>query len=81
MLRMLVFGLLMLPSLLVAQATQPPFKAEGAFLALSVADVAASARWYQEKLGLKTVLTPPKAGEAQAIILEGGGLLVEHLNS
>ena len=60
-----------------AQTSEPPFTATGAFIALSVPDVAASARWYREKLGLRVVLEPPKAGEATAVILEGGGLLVE----
>ena len=59
------------------QTAEPPFTANGAFIALSVPDVAASARWYREKLGLRVVLEPPKSGEATAIILEGGGLLVE----
>ena len=60
-----------------AQTVEPPFTATGAFIALSVPDVAASARWYREKLGLRVVLEPPKSGEATAVILEGGGLLVE----
>ena len=60
-----------------AQTGDPPFSATGAFIALSVPDVAASARWYREKLGLRVVLEPPKSGEATAVILEGGGLLVE----
>ena len=59
------------------QTGEPAFTATGAFLALSVSDVDASARWYREKLGLKVVLEPPKAGEAKAVILEGNGLLVE----
>jgi catechol 2,3-dioxygenase-like lactoylglutathione lyase family enzyme len=59
------------------QVAETPFSAHGAFIALSVADVAASARWYREKLGLRVVLEPPRAGEAAAVILEGGGLLVE----
>lgn len=60
-----------------AQVVEPPFKASGAFLGLSVPDVSASARWYQEKLGLRVVMQPPKAGEVAVVILEGGGLLVE----
>ena len=60
-----------------AQAAEPPFRANGAFFALSVPDVAASARWYREKLGLRVILDPPKANGAKAVILEGGGLLVE----
>ena len=60
-----------------SQTAEPPFTATGAFIALSVPDVAASARWYREKLGLRVVLEPPKAGDVTAVILEGGGLLVE----
>jgi catechol 2,3-dioxygenase-like lactoylglutathione lyase family enzyme len=60
-----------------AQASEPPFTATGAFIALSVPDVAASARWYREKLGLHVVLEPPKSADVTAVILEGGGLLVE----
>ena len=59
------------------QAADTPFTTTGAFFAMSVPDVAASARWYQEKLGLRIVMQPPKANEATAVILEGGGLLVE----
>jgi catechol 2,3-dioxygenase-like lactoylglutathione lyase family enzyme len=55
----------------------PPFTAHGSFFALSVPDVAASSRWYQEKLGLNVVMAPAKSGEVSAVILEGGGLLVE----
>ena len=36
------------------------FHANGAFFALSVADAAASAEWYQDKLGLEIVLEPPR---------------------
>ena len=74
----LTFGLLALATLTAdAQTAEPPFTATGAFIALSVPDVAASARWYREKLGLRVVLEPPRSGEATAVILEGGGLLVE----
>jgi len=59
------------------QANAPPFTTTGAFFALSVADVAASSHWYQEKLGLRVVMAPPKAGDASVVILEGGGLIVE----
>ena len=69
--------LMVCPPVVDAQAADPPFTANGAFIALSVPDVAASARWYREKLGLRIILEPPKAGEATAVILEGGGLLVE----
>src|SRR5688500_9422604 len=49
----------------------------GAFFALSVADINASADWYSEKLGLKIIMQPPKAGTTTVIVLEGGGLIVE----
>jgi catechol 2,3-dioxygenase-like lactoylglutathione lyase family enzyme len=56
-----------------------PFKATGAFFALSVADIQASARWYSEKLGLKVVMEVPKRERSAVIVLEGGGLVVELL--
>ena len=72
------FGFLLLTTPIASsQTAEPPFTATGAFIALSVPDVAASARWYREKLGLRVVLEPPKSGEATAVILEGSGLLVE----
>ena len=61
------------------QAAEPPFTTCGAFFALSVADLAASARWYREKLGLRVVLEPPRTNEATVTVLEGGGLIVELL--
>ncbi|HEY8148055.1 MAG TPA: VOC family protein, partial [Vicinamibacteria bacterium] len=54
-----------------------PFKATGAFFALSVADIQASAKWYSEKLGLKVVMEIPKRERSAVIVLEGGGLIVE----
>jgi len=57
---------------------EPPFgSGAGAFMALSVADVQASARWYSEKLGLKVVHETPKRDRAAVVVLEGGGLVVE----
>ena len=61
-----------------ADATeQPLITTTGAFFALSVADVNASAEWYSEKLGLKIVMQPPKTDQSTVIVLEGGGLIVE----
>lgn len=55
-----------------------PFKpVEGAFFALSVADMAASTLWYSEKLGLDVVLEVPKQSGTAVTVLEGGGLIVE----
>ena len=55
----------------------PAFVAHGAFFALSVADIGASARWYTEKLGLRVVMQVPKQDKAAVTVLEGGGLIVE----
>lgn len=55
----------------------PLMAATGAFFALSVADINASAKWYSEKLGLKVKMQQPKQGKAAFIVLEGGGLTVE----
>jgi catechol-2,3-dioxygenase len=55
----------------------PALTATGAFFALSVADVRASAQWYREKLGLKVVMDPPKQGTTAVVVLEGNGLIVE----
>jgi catechol 2,3-dioxygenase-like lactoylglutathione lyase family enzyme len=73
---------LALPTLTLGQPTTPPTTApamavSGAFFALYVADVQASAKWYSEKLGLTVVMDEPKQGKAAAIVLEGGGLIVE----
>jgi catechol 2,3-dioxygenase-like lactoylglutathione lyase family enzyme len=67
------------PTMITAQDAQPPFATTGAFFALSVSDLAASAQWYREKLGLRVVLEPPRSTEAAVIVLEGGGLIVELL--
>jgi catechol 2,3-dioxygenase-like lactoylglutathione lyase family enzyme len=63
----------------VAPARAVPFECEGAFFALSVADLAASRDWYREKLGLRVVLESPPQGGAAVTVLEGGGLVVELL--
>src|SRR5262245_55933274 len=58
-------------------AAAPVFNTTGAFFALSVADVRASAKWYQEKLGMTVVMEAPKQDRDTVIALEGGGLIVE----
>ena len=55
------------------------FETRGAFLALSVADLDASTRWYSEKFGLSIVMHPPKQDKSAVTVLEGGGLIVELL--
>ena len=53
------------------------FTANGAFFALSVADIEASTKWYTEKLGLKITMQQPAQNKVAVAILEGGGLIVE----
>lgn len=64
-------------------ASEPLFTARGAFFALSVADLDASAKWYSEKLGLKVVMQVPRTKDADfaVTVLSGDGLLVELLQS
>jgi catechol 2,3-dioxygenase-like lactoylglutathione lyase family enzyme len=51
----------------------------GAFFGLSVADIDATTRWYEEKLGLRVVMRAPRTDETRsaATVLSGGGLTVE----
>jgi catechol 2,3-dioxygenase-like lactoylglutathione lyase family enzyme len=67
---------------LAAQAptsnNRPALAARG-YLAFSVVDLDASAQWYTEKLGLRTLFYAPRteAVHASAAFLQGGGLFVE----
>jgi catechol 2,3-dioxygenase-like lactoylglutathione lyase family enzyme len=55
----------------------PPFGGvNGAFFALSVADIEASAQWYADKLGLAAE-ERAKSGKTSVIVLSGNGLTVE----
>ena len=73
--------ILTLPALAGAQApakSDPIAKVVGSFFALSVADLDATSKWYQEKLGLTIVLSGGRSGRfAGFVALEGNGLLVE----
>lgn len=71
--------LLLLPGAVAAQAADrdPAFTAVGAFFAVSVADLEASADWYVEKLGLTVTRRHPPYQGTSVLILEGGGVLVE----
>ncbi|HEU5219749.1 MAG TPA: VOC family protein [Gemmatimonadales bacterium] len=60
-----------------AAQPSPGIVTTGAFFALSVAVLDASARWYAEKLGLKVVMHVPKTDKVAVTVLEGGGLIVE----
>jgi len=74
-LSMLVLRAAFAPSQVPAE---PPFSAvQGAFFAVSVANVEASARWYAEKLGLKVTSQFPKQNKAAGALLVGSGVEVE----
>ena len=73
---------MLVPRLTLAQSadpsSEPPVIATtGAFFAVSVADMQASADWYSKTFGLKVVMVTPKNEKAAATVLEGGGLIVE----
>ena len=59
------------------QSAAPVLQCKGAFFALSVSDLDASARWYAEKLGLRVVMRMPRQNGVAVAVLEGGGLMVE----
>ena len=59
------------------QSGRPFTSISGAFFALSVADLAASTKWYAEKFGLAIKTQMPKQNGVAVAILEGGGLTVE----
>jgi catechol 2,3-dioxygenase-like lactoylglutathione lyase family enzyme len=63
----------------IASATQEPVfrTVPGAFIGVSVGNLEESVRWYTEKLGLTVIMRPPKIEQSTAVILEGGGLIVE----
>jgi catechol 2,3-dioxygenase-like lactoylglutathione lyase family enzyme len=71
------------PVLVRAQATTdatqgPAFRTvPGAFIGVSVGNLEESVRWYTEKLGLTVIMRPPKIEQSSAVVLEGGGLIVE----
>jgi catechol 2,3-dioxygenase-like lactoylglutathione lyase family enzyme len=55
----------------------PTISTTGAFFALSVPDLEASTSWYTGKLGLRTVMRPPRYENTEVAVLEGNGLIVE----
>jgi catechol 2,3-dioxygenase-like lactoylglutathione lyase family enzyme len=58
-------------------APVPAATASGAFFALTVPDIDASAKWYSEKLGLAIVMRDTGPDKTRVVVLEGGGLIVE----
>ena len=64
-----------------AAPVPPAFTTAGAFFAHSVANLDASTRWYRTALGMRIVLQPPPVDGVRAVVLEGGGLIVELIHN
>jgi hypothetical protein len=58
-----------------------PIAASGAFFALSVAELDASAKWYANAFDMKTAMHSPKQNGNEVIVLQGRGLTVELIHS
>jgi len=79
---LITFALAIAPFLFAQASPAPPPAAvittAGAFFALSVPDLAASAAWYEQKLGLTRIQQGGRMDRlAGYVVLEGGGLIVE----
>lgn len=74
-------GLLLITVTTGVRAQSTPFVgANGAFIALSVPDFEASAKWYAEKLALRRTFTIPRVGQiVGGAALEGDGIFIELL--
>jgi len=77
------FSLLALITAVADPSSRParpdPDATAGAFFAVSVPDLKASAAWYTNNLDLRVVRELPPTNDVAVIILEGNGLLVELL--
>src|SRR6185295_18991760 len=78
----LFLGLTLLPNAVqAAPADERPLRTDGAFFALSVADLPSSVRWYTEKLGLAVSMEVPAQNGIAVTVVEGGGLVVELIHN
>jgi catechol 2,3-dioxygenase-like lactoylglutathione lyase family enzyme len=73
----LLIACLMLSGAAASRTSPPAMTATGAFAAVSVRDLAASAGWYSEKLDMHVVMSVPKQNGVAVTVLEGSGLIVE----
>jgi hypothetical protein len=64
-------------ALLTYGSAPVPITASGAFFALSVADVDASAKWYASTFDMTVSMQVPKQGNAAVTVLKGHGMVVE----
>ena len=65
----------------VLASASSPITASGSFFALSVADLDASATWYQNTFDMKVAMHPPKQNGNEVVVLQGRGLTVELIHS
>lgn len=56
-------------------------RTSGAFFAVSVSSLQRSQAWYEQTFGLRVTLRPPPSNGVTALVLEGGGLMVELIGS
>lgn len=68
-------GVLLLAGLRDAPA--PGVVASGGFVALSVRNLDATTRWYEEAFGLKVTMQTPHQNQSQVTVLGGPGIIVE----
>ena len=72
-----LLALLVLAAPTPASGPPSPLAGKGAFIAISVADLDATERWYVEKFDLNRVMAPPVRDGRAMRLLEGRGLIVE----
>ena len=72
---------LALAIILVSTSAPAPISASGAFFALSVADLDASAKWYAIAFDMKPTMHSPKQNGNEVVVLQGRGLTVELIHS
>lgn len=65
------------PASEATSAQSAPLASKGSFIAISVADMDATERWYIDKFGLKRVLALPVRDGRAMRLLEGDGMIVE----
>jgi catechol 2,3-dioxygenase-like lactoylglutathione lyase family enzyme len=71
-------ALLLVTLAIFAYGSAPaPITASGAFFALSVADLDASAKWYASTFDMSVAMQVPKQGNAAVTVLKGHGMVVE----
>jgi hypothetical protein len=75
---MLILPVLQAPTPKVSSGNPEARAIQGAFFAISVADISVMSQWYQDNLGLKAISSGEAPNQiAKFAILEGDGILIE----